>query len=277
MKKSIKHVVYPLALISMSLFVIVGCSDEDLAPDNQIDYGSVTDIEGNEYKTVVIGDQEWMAENLRVTRYNNGDAIPGGLNDTEWENTASGAYAVYPHTGISGLGSDEEVLGAYGVLYNWFAVDDERGLCPAGWRVPGDEDWTQLVDSLVKKYNLHNYWAISDIDGAGNALKSCRQANSPLGGSCNTSGHPRWNAHDTHYGMNLVGLSLLPGGNRIPSGQFFMLGTTGYWWSADEHSTIYAWAREASNDVGNISSYFPHKSSGLSICCVREFVPPEDD
>jgi uncharacterized protein (TIGR02145 family) len=260
-----------IMLILLALFFSVGCSEvEDLIPDNHIDYGSVTDIDGNVYKTVVIGDQEWMAENLRVSRYNNGDEIPTGVSNTEWETITHGAYTIFPHDSISGLNSDEEVPEAYGALYNWYAVNTGN-LCPAGWSVPGDNDWTLLLDSLMAKYGFHNYWGISDIHGVGNALKACQQVGSPLTGSnCNTSMHPRWNAHETHYGTNEFGLSLLPGGNRNPSGAFFLLGETGFWWSADEHSANYAWAREASNDLGNIGRFFPDKNNGLSVRCIKD-------
>ncbi len=127
MKKSIKFLVYPLAVIALSLF-IVGCSDDDTKPDSNT--VTVTDIDGNEYKTVIIGDQEWMSENLRVTRYNNQDDIPTGLNNTDWGNTTEGAYAIYDHDhwNAEGINSSEEMVEAYGKLYNWYAVNDSRGL-----------------------------------------------------------------------------------------------------------------------------------------------------
>ncbi len=271
MQRTISKWASLLLLMLTGGVLMISCSDDDLAPGNQIDYGFVTDIDGNEYKTFLIGEQEWMAENLRVSRYNNGDLLSTGLNDEQWSNATDGAYAIYPHGDVAGLSSDQEVLEAYGGLYNWFAVADTRGLCPEGWSVPGDGDWTLLIDSLMAKYDLHNYWGVSDINGVGNVLKSCRQVQSPLGGSsCNTSKHPRWDAHDTHYGTDEFGFSLLPGGSRNPSGDFFLLGQTGFWWSADEHSTNYAWSREASNDLGNISRYFPGKSTGLSVRCIRK-------
>lgn len=265
------HWVIGFILIGLLSATLFSCSDDDPEPG----FATVTDVDGNAYHVVTIGFSEWTVENLRVRRYNNGDPIPTGLRDDEWENTTEGAYAIYPHEGgpaqedVEGINSDEDMVSAYGKLYNWFAVEDARGLCPEGWSVPTDDDWTQLVDYLMEKYGLHNNWGLSGIDGVGNALKSCRQVNSPLGGSCNTIRHPRWSMHYSHYGMNMVGLSLLPGGTRIPSGYFFLLGKFGYWWSADEHSTNYAWSREASKDTGNISRYFPDKSSGLSVRCIR--------
>jgi len=128
---------------------------EEALDNDDPEPGTVTDIDGNVYQTVIIGNQEWITENLRVTKYNNGDDIPTGLNDSEWQNTTQGAYAIYPHDGgeteddVEGINSDEEMIGAYGMLYNWYSVDDERGLCPAGWSIPSDEDWTQLINYAI--------------------------------------------------------------------------------------------------------------------------------
>ena len=106
-------------------------------------FSTVTDIDGNVYETVVIGDQLWMAENLKVTHYNNGEDIPTGLNSEstgDWPNTIEGAYAIYY--------DEQSNLEIYGNLYNWYAIDDERGVCPDGWHVPSDEEWTILMDYL---------------------------------------------------------------------------------------------------------------------------------
>ncbi len=254
-----------ILLMAFGLLFLTACNGDDPEPD----FTTITDIEGNVYRTVVIGEQEWMAENLRATKYNNGAAIPAGLSNEEWENTTQGAYAIYPHDSIPGFSTDKDVLEAYGALYNWYAVNTGN-LCPEGWAVPTDDDWTQLVDYLMETYDLHNFWGIYDIDGVGNALKSCRQTNSPLGGGCNTSRHPRWDAHPAHYGMDDFGLSLLPGGGRSQFGFFFLVGRSGSWWSADEHSTNYAWSREADSDVGSLIRFFPGKSTGLSVRCIKD-------
>ena len=90
---------------------------------------TVTDIDGNVYQTVPIGDQLWMAENLKVTHYNNGDEIPTGYSNSAWSNLSTGAYAVYD--------DNESNADTYGYLYNWYAVDDWwHGVCPDGWHVP---------------------------------------------------------------------------------------------------------------------------------------------
>ncbi|MDR4988538.1 MAG: FISUMP domain-containing protein [Bacteroidales bacterium] len=207
--------------------------------------GTVTDIDGNVYQTVIIGNQEWMAENLRVSKYNNGDAIPADLSNSEWHDTTEGAYAIYPHGMIDGLSSDAEVLEAYGALYNWYAVNTGN-LCPQGWSVPSDAAWTQLVDYVVSQ-GFPNEW--NNPGGAGNALKSCRQVGSPLEG-CNTPEHPRWNSHSIHYGFDEFGFSALPGGLRSASGNFYDSGHLGHWWSSSEGPSATAWIRFILSDYG---------------------------
>ena len=228
---------------------------------------TVTDIDNNVYQTVIIGNQEWMAENLRVTRYNNEGDIPTGLNNAAWGSTTSGAYAIY--------NNDEDMLEAYGKLYNWYAVDDERGLCPEGWSVPSDADWTALVNYVVSQ-GYPNEW--DNINGAGNALKSCRQVDSFLGGECNTSEHPRWNSHGTHYGFDEFGFSALPGGGRWSNGSFSNVGGWGFWWSATENSGTDAWYRYMNSGGGDAGRYhLGYKTFGFSIRCFRDIVRTEDE
>ncbi len=258
----------------MSLFLFVGCSDDTSSPeenngndDNGVIYGDgVTDIDGNEYITVIIGNQEWMAENLRVTSYNNGDDIPTGMSNLGWSSTVSGSYAMYPHDSISGLNSDAEVVTAYGKLYNWHAVNDPRGLCPEGWSVPSGDDWTQLVNYLAGQGHSNSNWP----GGAGNALKCCRQVDSPLGGNCDTSEHPRWNPHGVYHGFDAFGFSALPGGVRRPDGNFASVGNFGGWWSSAEDSSTFAWGRVMSSNYGTVPRDFINKRYGLSARCARD-------
>lgn len=103
------------------------------------------DIDGNTYRTVIIGGLEWMAENLRVTRYRNGALIPTALSNTEWVNTTAGAYSIYPYNQTNGVvTSEEEMIAKYGLLYNGYAVMDPQGLAPIGWRVATDDDYKAL-------------------------------------------------------------------------------------------------------------------------------------
>jgi len=231
-------------------------------------YGTVTDIDGNVYQTVIIGDQEWMAENLRVTKYNNGEAIPTSLSDDDWGNTTSGAYIIYPHEMVNGINSTEEMVEAYGKLYNWFAADDQRGLCPAGWYLPGKSDWEQLLE-FVDSQGFPNDG--DNPDGSGNAIKSCRQVNSPLGGDCNTTEHPRWNMHATHFGFDEFGFSALPAGRRNIAAVFANLGIYGYWWTSTEYSPTMAWSIRLRDDIGDafINSNF-FKRTGYSVRCIKD-------
>jgi uncharacterized protein (TIGR02145 family) len=164
---------------------------------------------------VKIGDQLWMAENLRYL-----SSVIGSGTGSE---TDPYSYVFdYDGTDVSAAKETENYQN-YGVLYNWSAAmagsssssanpSDVQGVCPAGWHVPSDAEWTQLVDYVVAQ----GYPNEDVVNGTGNALKSCRQVSSPLGEDCNTSDHPRWNAHDTHYGTDAFGFSGLPGGHRAP-------------------------------------------------------------
>ena len=101
---------------------------------------TVTDIDGNVYNTVTIGTQVWMKENLKVTHYNNGDEIPNIEDNAAWTGLSNGAYCNYQN--------DNDFVDTYGRLYNWFAVDDGREICPTGWHIATDAEWTILSDYL---------------------------------------------------------------------------------------------------------------------------------
>jgi len=233
---------------------------------------TVTDIDGNVYQTVIIGEQEWMAENLRVTKYNNGNAIPTGLSNTDWSNATSGAYAIYDHNewNTDGINSPEEMVAAYGKLYNWYAVDDARGLCPEGWSVPSDADWTALVNYVVSE----GFPNSNVTNGAGNALKSCRQVGHPDGGDCDTSEHPRWDSDDTHSGFDEFGFSALPGGHRGYGGSCNLIGSIGLWWSSSENSSSIAWYRLMYSFYGNVPRNLNDKRDGFSVRCLRDETAP---
>ncbi len=335
MKIKINLFVYPLAVIAMSLFVFIGCSDGDTEPKYDLTlevspegsgevtgageyhkrehvnisatseegwefmnwagntdyvddpnkaitrvvmpaqnialrayfqeeivypiYGDgVTDIDGNEYVTVIIGKQEWMAENLRVSRYNNGDAIPTGLSNTDWWTTTQGGYAIYDN--------EENLLTGYGKLYNWYAVADPRGLCPEGWHVPTDDDWTEMLNYVIGQGypNVDN-----NPNGTGSALRSCRQIDSPLGGDCDTSEHPRWDQWHNNQGFDAFGFSGLPGGTRYHQGGYYALGNYAFWWSSEESSSEEAWQWNCFLLNSNVRRNSSDKSDGYSIRCVR--------
>jgi len=220
---------------------------------------TVTDIDGNTYRTVVIGDKWWMAENLKTTRYRNGiDISYPGSNDISWQNNTSGAYAWYDN--------DISNKDIYGALYNWHAVNNSNGLCPAGWRVPSDDEWTDLTNYLMTEYSIPN----NDlVNGAGNALKSCRQLESPLGGICNTSEHPRWNSSSTHFGIDKFGFSALPVGYRNSNSSFFQHSTIGVWWSSTEINSESVWNRLIDYNAGHVNRSHSSMGVGFSVRCIK--------
>jgi len=251
-----------LYLVPLMMFALAmnGCNsnDNDVEPDYP---DAVTDIDGNVYDVVVIGDQVWMAGNLRTTRYQNGDPLVSGLDDQEWMSAQEGAYAIYPHDDVDGLNSDQEMTTAYGKLYNWHAVDDNRGLCPEGWRVPTDHEFTMLAEYVRDNVQPE------DI---GNVLKSCRQVNSPLGGECDTEAHPRWNENETHYGTDELGYKALPAGNRSPHNGSFE--TIGHWWTVWTSTQSNADEAEQRWLRSNSGSFFDldpaPKHAGKSVRCI---------
>lgn len=220
---------------------------------------AITDIDGNTYNTVQIGNQCWLKENLKTATYNNGTSIPNVTDVDEWSNSTNGAFVWYDN--------DVAWKDSCGALYNWYAVKNANGLCPTGWHVPSDGEWTQLVDYVVA-LGFPNQ--IDDPNAAGNALKSCRQVNSPLSGDCNTSLHPRWNEDGTHHGFDEFGFSGLPGGSREGNGNFGTIGYFGYWWSTTGSHRGFAWFRFMIYGSGGINRLGHDKKSGYSVRCLRD-------
>jgi uncharacterized protein (TIGR02145 family) len=196
---------------------------------------TVTDIDGNVYQTVSIGTQCWMKENLKVSKYRNGDPIPTGLSKTAWRNATTGAYAIYKKNAANNT--------TYGKLYNWYAVADSRSLCPVGWHIPTDDEWT----------TLENYLGGTDV--AGGKLKSTSTL---------------WNAPNTSA-TNESGFSGLPGGDRGTDGTYGYVGIFGNWWSSTEHSTSLAWFRFLIDNYGYSGcNFYTSKQLGFSVRCLRD-------
>jgi uncharacterized protein (TIGR02145 family) len=202
---------------------------------------STVTYDGYNYATVQIGSQCWFKENLRNDDYNDATLIPGNLDDATWSTTTSGAQTVYGE-GASAVssGSDNEVanLADYGRLYNWYAVNTGK-LCPSGWHVPTDSEWTTLTDTLGGQLF------------AGTKLKA------------SSSDTPAWN------GDNSSGFSALPGGSRGASGNFSNQGNNGYWWSSSPSGAL-AWYRVLSSGGSNVSRDDYGTRSGFSVRCVRD-------
>ncbi|MDI6402451.1 fibrobacter succinogenes major paralogous domain-containing protein, partial [Balneolaceae bacterium ANBcel3] len=247
--------------------------------DDEHEYGSVTDIDGNTYKTVVIGEQEWMAQNLRTTRYNNGNDLLTGFSNSEWETLIEGAYAIYDHQAenTAGINSPEEMAEIYGLLYNRYAIE-QNNLCPVNWEVPSRDDWQELVDHLINEYQYSN--SRSDPESVGQALKIARQVQHPLGNSYATEEHPRWDFSSTFYGLDRFGFSALPAGMRSSTGNFISIGVYAHWWSATDEPLTPTSSPQTSLWYGH--NYMVYGSvindrSGLSVRCIRVDSQDEGD
>ena len=207
-------------------------------------------FDGYSYAAVFIGDQCWFAENLRTTTYLNGDVIPAGLTDGDWSSTTSGATAVYGEgDGCNNYSPDIDAcdeaqsLAEYGRLYNWYAVDDARGLCPSGWHVPTDGEWTDLENHITSQ-------GFSGTEGT--ALKA-------------TYG---WNGGGN--GTDDFGFSALPGGYRYYSEWLLRLcRDVGFWWSSSPSGGD-AWSRYLCNDYPDISRDDDLSTDGFSVRCLRD-------
>ncbi|MFM8917493.1 MAG: FISUMP domain-containing protein, partial [Bacteroidota bacterium] len=212
--------------------------------------GTVTDIDGNTYNTVQIGTQEWMQENLKTTKYKNGDVIPTGLNNGQWEITTTGAWAYYNNS--------SQYNNPYGKLYNWYAVADPRGVCPTGWHVPTDSEWNQLVKYLDPQADTTIIGYQSQI--AGGLMKSVGDLQSGTG---------LWQSPNTG-GTNISGFTGLPGGYRNVLGNYNLIGYYGFWWSSSESSTISPWLRYLYYTDAGVNRNGNNKRVGLSVRCLRD-------
>ena len=185
--------------------------------------------------TIVIGTQQWMRENLDVVTYRNGDVIPQETDPTAWAALTSGAWCYYNNDVANGA--------IYGKLYNWYAVNDPRGLAPTGWHVPTDAEWTTLETTL-----------------GGTAV---------AGGKMKTTGITRWTTPNTGA-TNESGFAGLPGGYRYFDGAFSSVGDIGYWWSSTEDDTTSAWFRYLGYDSGGVNRSSGGKQGGFSVRCLRD-------
>ena len=229
--------VYVILFIWLLIIFNNGCRDKNSNSDviyfnPNIAYGSLTDHEGNVYKTVVIGSQTWMAENLRVTRFRNGDPIPY-IADTLWDDTDSAAYCNY---------NNDANLHNNGRLYNWHAVNDQRSIAPEGWHVPTESEWTMLINYLGE-------------ENAGGKLKE--------------AGFAHWYSPNTGAD-NGSGFTALPSGTRYEQNFFFGGGASTGFWSKTETDSLNAWNYSLSFNYEKVGKYANFKTTGFSVRCVRD-------
>ena len=198
-------------------------------------YGQLTDIDGNTYKTIQIGSQIWMAGNLKTTKYSNGSEIPL-VTGSEWDTMTTHGYCWY--------NNDYKSFGKiYGALYNWYAAETGK-LCPAGWRVPSDDDWKTLSDYL------------------GGELSA--------GGRLKETGTVHWKGPNAGA-ANSDGFTALPGGGRWVIGRFDLINRRSYWWSTSVPDSVYdATAWMIPHDESFLKRVPVLKGSGFSVRCIKD-------
>lgn len=196
---------------------------------------TINDVEGNIYPVVTIGSQVWMAKNLTTTRYNDNTTIPLVSDNNAWFNLSSPGYCWY---------SNNKVMfgDTFGALYNWYVVNTGK-LCPVGWHVPTDAEWT----------------ALSAILGGENTA----------GGKLKEAGTAHWNAPNTGA-VNTVGFTALPGGSRFDYGLFSNKGIYGHWWTATENDSLNASSRYMHYSSASVATIATLKRNGFSVRCVKD-------
>ena len=227
-----------LYLTNGNFVIIPGLSIANSKPSSG--YGSIiTDVESNSYKTVYIGTQQWMAENLKVSKYNDGTAIPNVTDITDWSKLTAGAWSYY--------NNDVTNNAKYGKLYNWYAVsktsNGNKNVCPTGWHVPTDAEWTVLIDYL------------------GGAIVA--------GGKMKEVGIINWFTPNTDANNSSL-FTGLPGGFRDYKGTYESNRLYGNWWSSSEDNINFAWDYYLSNRNGIANRINYDKRDGFSVRCLRD-------
>jgi|GEM_PF-1318188 len=212
---------------------------------------TVTDIDGNVYNVVAIGDQCWMAENLKTSQYQDGSSIPNETEDNTWVELASGAWAHY--------NNNSQYDAIYGKLYNWYAVSDPRNVCPTGWHVPTDAEWQQLEAAL----------GMPSTELAQTAFRGGAQN---VGGKLKSAGTQYW--YTPNYGAtNESGFSGLPGGFRNTNGAnggYLVMEFQSLWWSSTESDLDWAWFRKIHYNFNSVYRLTEFKSNGFNVRCVKD-------
>jgi len=194
------------------------------------------DFDGNVYTSVTIGTQIWMVGNLKTTHYRNGDSIPNITDNTQWSNLSTGAYCWY--------NNQISYKVPYGALYNWYAVNDSRNICPVGWHVPSDAEWTTLTTYL-----------------GGQTV---------AGGKMKEAGITHWTSPNTGA-TNESGFTALPsGGHYINGGTFLVLGYQCFYWSKTQSSVSFAWYLSLYYDGANCYRDTNGKQFGKSVRCIKD-------
>lgn len=232
-----------ILLLTFPLAIFFSCNKHDEQPydeirfNSKLDYGSVTDIDGNTYKTIKIGNQIWLAENLRVTQYSDGTPITLVQDPKKWESLYSEGYCDY-----------EKTYEVYGRLYNYYAAASERNICPSGWHLPDNSDWLGLATYL------------GGMEIAGMKLKE--------------TGPVHWGYYNT-LSTNESGFTALPGGLRDHRGSMYSMGNSqggaGDWWSSTANDSTTVWINSLGGEgIYLLSTPYALKRDGHSVRCIKD-------
>lgn len=232
---STKTAHYNRAFLFLALIAALTIRCTKTTVETPFQYGTISDYEGNSYNTVNIGNQTWMAENLRSIKLNDGTSIPLVTNNNTWSNLTTPAYSYYSNDSTS-------YKARFGALYNWYTVQSGK-LCPAGWHVPSDSEWTTLSSSL-------------GVD-------------SIAGGKLKATGSFMWLAPNL-YATNTTGFSALPGGYRFYNGSYQNSSFSGNWWTSTSFSTGAAYYRYLYYNTGKITRNSIDKQYGFSVRCIKD-------
>jgi len=245
-KTGIKLLFAGLLLVTV-IFIIIRAFDYMRVQKEAEKYMSI-----DSYRTVKIGDQVWMAENLKTTMFNDGTPIPLVKDDKEWEMLISPGYCWYEN-------DRKKYMETYGALYNWFTVNTGK-LCPSGWHVPSNDEWTTLTRFLGD--------SIQWIDTGDSIILIPEVAGIKL----KEAGNLHWAPNDTIHATDDYGFTALPGGTRLKHGPFFDIGYQGRWWSStpDEYNQGDAKNREMFFDQNGVTDIQQYKQFGISVRCIRD-------
>lgn len=235
----------PLVIIAMLCMTLFTSCDDKEDPTPAQETGTLTDIDGNEYKTVKIGNQWWMAENLKVTTYANGELLYKKTTNPDWAE-ANAAYCKY-----------DDKDDAPGLLYNYAAVTSSNQLAPQGWHIPTDDEWKEL----------EKYLGMSQAEADKLTWRGSNE-----GDKLKIEGPEGWTSYENIWGSNESGFTALAGSCRLADGTFGQPGlfSTGFWWTATPHGDAEAFYRYLDKKNSNVFRSHVSKKYGMSVRCVKD-------